>query len=115
MTRQEFAQVCAYITAGTGKALSADSLQVYFDLLGDLPADSFLTAARRVLLEHRWPNFPSIADLGVAAAETMPGRVSVLASGEAWELACAPPLGSTPSKTDQSTAVATACRRSWSA
>lgn len=89
MTRIEFAKIMAYITAGCGKPLAESSLEVYFDLLGDLPADVLLTAAKRVLMEHVWATFPSVAELREAAAQTAQGSVQPMSGGEAWQLAYA--------------------------
>lgn len=87
MTRHEFASVMAYIAAGIGKAVTKETVDVYFDLLGDLPAPAFRAAAKRVLLEHKWANFPSVAELREAAALTMQGEISSLSPAEAWHLA----------------------------
>ena len=87
MTRVEFLKVAAYLAAGCGKALEPESLEVYFDRLGDLPADAFLVAAKRVLLSHKYPTFPSIAELREAAAETLRGTVAALTPAAAWETA----------------------------
>lgn len=87
MNRVEFGKAIAYLTGGIGKALTADQLEVYFDCLSDLPFDSLMIAAKRVLMNHRWASFPSIAELREAASETMRGRVSELAPAEAWEMA----------------------------
>ena len=85
MTRNEFAKICAYLSAACGKPLSAEGLEVYYDLLGDLSFDVFLTAAKRVLLAHPWPNFPSIAELREAAAITSRGLVCAMSPDQAWE------------------------------
>jgi hypothetical protein len=87
MTHDDFVRVIAYLTAGCGKELSDAAIEVYFDLLRDLPSDIFQNAAQRVLLEHRWATFPSIAELREAASATARGIVSELSSAEAWELA----------------------------
>lgn len=87
MTRVDFIKVMAALTAGTGKDLSADAKEVYFDCLNDLSVEVFGLAAKRVLMEHRWATFPSIAELREAAAETQRGTVKELSSGEAWALA----------------------------
>lgn len=87
MTREEFVATCAYITAGCGKSLSSESLVVYFDLLGDLDVNTFRLAAKRVLLEHRWATFPSVAELREAAAETERRVLKELSAAEAWEMA----------------------------
>lgn len=87
MKRSEFGQVMAYLGVGIGKPLDEDSLKVYFDCLGDLPYDVLLTAAKRVLLEHKYATFPSIAELREAAAVTAQGRVTAISSSEAWDMA----------------------------
>lgn len=87
MTRSDFARVMAYIGTACGKPLTADGHEVYFDLLGDLPFDVMQLAARRVMLEHKWATFPSVAELRQAAAETVQGRVTELTPAEAWALA----------------------------
>lgn len=87
MTNTEFASIIAYITSATGKALSADGQVVYFELLGDLPADVGWLAAKRVLLEHRWATFPTVAELRQAAVESSRGEVKELSGAEAWALA----------------------------
>lgn len=87
MSNIEFAEIIAYITAACGKSLPTASQVVYFDLLGDLPADAFRAAAKRVVLEHPWNTFPSVAELRQATAEQLRGDVQELAWPEAWEMA----------------------------
>lgn len=87
MTRIEFAAVVAYIGVGCGKELPPDRMDVYFDLLGDLPIEAFKVAAKKVILEHPWSTFPSAAELAKATSETIRGRVSELSSAEAWDKA----------------------------
>jgi hypothetical protein len=87
MTRPEFAKIAAYLSVGTGKPLSPEGMEVYFDCLGDLPFGVMQLAAKRVLLEHPWATFPSVAELRLAASESTRGEVNELASGRAWELA----------------------------
>lgn len=86
MKKSEFLRVVAYLTAATGKALTKDSVDVYFDLLGDLPLDAFQLAAKQVALEHKWATFPSVAELRSAATNVMVGS-DMISSAEAWQLA----------------------------
>jgi len=79
--------IMGYLGIGCGKPLSADALEVYFDLLGDLDRETLQIAAKRVLLEHRWATFPSVAELREAAALTVRGSETELTAAEAWELA----------------------------
>jgi hypothetical protein len=83
MTHPEFAKIMAYIEVALGKPFTKEMAEVYFDLLGDLPYEVMQTAAKRVILEHRWANFPTVAELREAAALTMQGRVSDLSPAEA--------------------------------
>src|SRR5258708_3460140 len=62
-------------------------MDVYFDLLGDLPIEAFKVAAKKVILEHPWSSFPSAAELAKATSETIRGLVSELSSAEAWDKA----------------------------
>lgn len=87
MDRVEFGKVMAYITAAIGKPLPVESLVVYYDLLGDLPLEVLQTAAKRVCLEHKWANFPSVAEIREAAAETMHGAVKEMSPAEVWDRA----------------------------
>lgn len=87
MTRLEFGIEMNYIQCAIGVEFRDGQLDVYFDCLGDLPADVFQVAVRRVLMEHRWHTFPSIAELREAAVSVMQGEVTPLSGAEAWELA----------------------------
>lgn len=87
MTRIEFAKVMAYLEAAISKPLDADRAEVYFDLLGDLPAEVLQTAAKKVALEHKWASFPTVAELRQAASETLQGVLTLLSPAEAWEQA----------------------------
>ena len=87
MTHIEFAKIAAYIGTAVRKPLTPNELDVYFDLLGDLDANALLVAAKRVLLEHKYATFPSVAELRAAAVETQRGAVSDLTPAEAWALA----------------------------
>lgn len=87
MTNAEFTEVVAYVECACGKLLPVQSKLVYFDMLNDLPADLFRLAAKRVLAEHRWATFPTVAEFRAAAAETARGEVKELTPAEAWALA----------------------------
>lgn len=108
MTAGEFFEIMAYIGVGCGKELAPKSLEVYFDLLGDLPRETLALAAKRVVLEHPWATFPSIAELRAAAVETIRGEVSELCPAEAWRIAWAV-AGSTDPEIDGS--FSRACKR----
>jgi hypothetical protein len=86
MTKLDFLQIMGYLGAGISRDLPEKSMDVYFDLLGDLPAEVLFTAAKRVILEHKWATFPSIAELREAASQTLRGKVTEISPAEAWEL-----------------------------
>jgi hypothetical protein len=87
VTRYEFGVVMNYIGVAVRKPLRADELDVYFDLLGDLDQTALQVAAKRVLLEHKYPTFPSVAELRAAATATTQGEVTGLSGPEAFALA----------------------------
>lgn len=87
MTATEFNRVIVYLELATGRALVVEAREVYLDLLGDLDYQVFLTAAKRVALEHPWATFPSAAELRAAATVTAAGQIAALSPGEAWAIA----------------------------
>lgn len=87
MTREEFGIIMGYLVLGTGKELSLDAHEVYFDCLGDLDAATLQIAAKRVLMEHKWATFPSVAELREAASLTVRGTVSTISPADAWDMA----------------------------
>jgi hypothetical protein len=86
MTKLDFLQIMGYLGAAIGRDLPEKSMDVYFDLLGDLPAEVMFTAARRVILEHKWTTFPRIAEIREAALQTLRGKVTEISPAEAWQL-----------------------------
>jgi hypothetical protein len=92
VTRAEFAEFMAYLAVAVGKPIaptpteSRAAMEVYWDLLQDLPADVLKVAVKRVVIEHPWKSFPSVAEIRQAAAETVRGKDALVAA-EAWKLA----------------------------
>jgi hypothetical protein len=85
MSDPEFAAVMAYLEAACGVQLPENSLDVYYDLLGDLDVRVLQCAAKRVALEHPWHTFPSAAEIRQAASETLRGQLNELSPAEAWQ------------------------------
>ncbi len=81
MTREEFAGVMAYLSAGCARPVTKEQAEVYWDLLGDLPLPALRLAAQRALLEGQYPTLPPVGVLR---------RLAVAAEGltaaEAWGL-----------------------------
>lgn len=86
MTRTEFAKIMAYIDAATGKPLTSQALEVYFDLLGDLSYQVLLAGSKRILCERVWANFPQVGELRAAAVDAMQGQISALSPAQAWAI-----------------------------
>jgi hypothetical protein len=86
VTYDEFSAVMAYLGEGTGKPLSVPGAEVYFDLLGDLPAAALQVAARRALLEGQFPVFPPPGVLRRLAVEALMAGRGDPPPEEAWDL-----------------------------
>ncbi len=84
MNKTEFAEVIAYLAAGTGKPASIEQTRVYFDLLCDLPLPLVQEAARRSLLEHKYPTLPPVGLIRSHAVSMTRDRTP---GPEAWRLA----------------------------
>lgn len=84
MTAKDFTTCMAYLEVGINQPLPKNRAEIYWDLLNDLPIDVLRTAAKRVLLEHQWATFPSVAQLRQAASDTILGQVAELPPAEAW-------------------------------
>lgn len=87
MNKGEFAGCMAYLAATLNQSISEERSKQFYNLLGDLPLDVLRIACKRVVLEHPWPTFPSVAEIRQAASETILGQVAELPPAEAWRLA----------------------------
>lgn len=84
VTRAEFSIVLAFLAKGVGvKNTDAGQAEVYFDLLGDLPAPAVEEAARRALLEHKYPSLPPVGLIRQHAIAVGKERTT---GPEAWRL-----------------------------
>lgn len=86
MSKKDFGACMAYLEAGIGVAMPADQAKVYYDLLADLPVETLQVACKRVLLQHEWKTFPSVAELRREAAKALPGHCEITPS-QAWDIA----------------------------
>lgn len=82
MTSKEFMQIVAYIESGTGHRFDEMKLEVWFDVLGDIPADSVKAAARRCLQEFEggWPQPATIRRMAIEF-----GQGVIDGADQAWE------------------------------
>jgi hypothetical protein len=93
VTKQEFAEVIAFLELATGKPIHDDPAQalsrtkLYFQMLGDLPLESLRLAAERLVCERKWASFPQVAELRELAASSDRGEITTTSAGEAWGIA----------------------------
>lgn len=86
MTRIEFAPIMAYLATACGaSAPTREQAEVYFDLLGDLPAQLVQSAAKQVAMEHNYPNLPPVGLIRKAAIAL---REPTTPGPKAWEMFC---------------------------
>jgi hypothetical protein len=72
----------ALLEDGCGKGVTKETAEVYFKVLGDLPAAAFHAAALQVLAESIYPTFPPIGLLRKTALELWSDNVPLAI--EAW-------------------------------
>ncbi|MDE2020234.1 MAG: hypothetical protein KGJ13_07865 [Patescibacteria group bacterium] len=87
LNQHDFAGIMAFLSSAIQKPITAETVKVYYALLGDFPVDVLQTAVKRVALEHKWASIPTAAEIREAAALTMRGKISELTPAEAWEMA----------------------------
>ena len=69
--RESFARAMALVSAGVGIEMTKLQAEVYYDLLGDIPAEVMALAAKRAVLEHRYHTLPSVGLLRELAVAIM--------------------------------------------
>lgn len=92
MTREEFSGIMLYLETSVGKRFAemeingekVYQLDAYWDLLSDLPATALASAARRAVLEQKYPTLPMPGVLREHALALM--LPPALQAMEAWEL-----------------------------
>lgn len=88
MTKRHLLEAMGFLATAIGREpLSPQSVDVYFELLGDLPVEVLRAAAKKVALEHKWATFPTPAELRGAAANVMNQQLDELTPARAWEIA----------------------------
>lgn len=85
MLPDEFARIMAVITFGCGKSLNESQAEVYYAMLGDIPAPVLLIAAQKALLQPLYSAFPTIELLRRMAMEVSGPKMPTFE--EAWKLA----------------------------
>ncbi len=88
MNRLEFGKVMTFIGVTCGNPMAdRDRADAYFELLGDLSYDAFRDGAKVVMMTHKFPSFPSVAELREASVNASKGDIKELTAAEAWEMA----------------------------
>jgi hypothetical protein len=82
VTRDEFLPVSVYLSAATGRVMPREQIEVYYDLLHDLPTAAVQEAARRAVAESQFPTIPPVGVLRALALRL--ARPEALGWGEAW-------------------------------
>lgn len=72
MTKAEFCETITYIANGCGKELKPAALEVYYDCFVGIEWSKFKEAARVVLRSHKFPTFPTIAEIHDAVKSLTP-------------------------------------------
>lgn len=85
-SKADFSRLMAFISSATQKAVSAETVEVYYDLLGDLDIETLKAAAKQVVLEHRWATLPSVAELREAAVKIV-HKYDNMPAQTAWSIA----------------------------
>lgn len=73
----------AFLTAATGRAMDAKQIEVYYELLSDIPFDALKVACRRAVQENDASWMPPIGLIRKHAADEMFG--SIPAWSDEWE------------------------------
>jgi len=84
MNPSEFAAVMRYISAGCGWKIDADRVEVYYDLLKDVPLPVLQLAAKTVLLTRSWNSFPQAGEIRQAVASVARSHEGAMTATEAW-------------------------------
>lgn len=82
MTKAEFAKIAAYLSAGIGKKMPSETMDVWFDILQDFPAELILMAVKKALSSYEYATIPPVGVIYKAAAELV--TASIPSPVEAW-------------------------------
>lgn len=85
MTIEEFAGIAGFISTAVGKQMTVNQIEVYHDLLADLPTDAVRLGAKMSILEATISVIPLPGVIRRYAVEAMTART--VGAGEAFELA----------------------------
>lgn len=73
ITFEDFCKCTALLEIGTGKPMTAEQVELWYELLGDLPLNSLQAAIKRALLENEYPVIPPVGRIRRLASEHASG------------------------------------------
>lgn len=82
MDYKDFSKIMAFISAAIDRDIKRATLDAYFSMLKDLPADLVMAAARKVIASDEYPTLPTVGKLRKAAQELC--HIGKLSAPEAW-------------------------------
>jgi di/tripeptidase len=82
MTFREFTEIMVFISAAIDKKIAKPTVEAYYAMLGDLPAELLMAATKKVIASNEYPTLPTIGKLRKAAQDLC--HVDRLSSAEAW-------------------------------
>jgi len=82
MTEKEFAKMMSFVMAAIEKKPSKQTIEVYYEMLKDLPFDLAFAAAKKVIAQDEYPVLPTIGKLRKAAQDLC--YMDKLSAPEAW-------------------------------
>ena len=82
MDYKDFSKIMAFISAAIDRDIKRATLDAYFSMLNDLPADLVMAAARKVIASDEYPTLPTVGKLRKAAQELC--HIGKLSAPEAW-------------------------------
>jgi hypothetical protein len=83
LSKQQWAKLGAYLSAGTGRQMSLEQINVYYDALNDLNYEVLQKACRRAIQEADQNFLPSVGAIRKYAAECTSGLLPQ--ASEEWE------------------------------
>lgn len=84
MNREEFTKMMVFLTAAIERKPSKETIEVYFEMLQDMPYELALAAAKKVIGEEEYPVLPTVGKIRKAAMALC--NMDRVTAPEAWGL-----------------------------
>ena len=84
MDFREFTKIMAFISAAIDKPIARATIDAYYEMLKDMPADLALASAKKVIGSDEYPVLPTIGKIRKAAQDLC--QMDRLSAPEAWGL-----------------------------